>query len=125
MAAMLLVNRNYARLWVGQAVSLVGDFVFDTTLVLWVGVVLLRGLPYAPAAVAGLLVGVAVATLLVGPLAGVFVDRWDRRRTMLGADLVRAGLIGALTLLAFLPAAPVPVTLGAIYASVLLTAAAT
>ena len=39
---MLLINRNYARLWYGQAVSLVGDFVFDTTLVLWVGTVLLR-----------------------------------------------------------------------------------
>lgn len=30
----LLINRNYARLRHGQAVSTVGDYVFDTTLVL-------------------------------------------------------------------------------------------
>jgi hypothetical protein len=35
-------NRNFVRLWAGQAVSIVGDFVFDTTLTLWIGVVLLR-----------------------------------------------------------------------------------
>ncbi|HEY7201244.1 MAG TPA: hypothetical protein VIC57_13565 [Candidatus Dormibacteraeota bacterium] len=30
--ALLLVNRNYTRLWAGQAVSVLGDFVFATTL---------------------------------------------------------------------------------------------
>src|SRR5215471_499205 len=112
--ALLLVNRNYARLWAGQAVSLLGDFVFATTLVLWVSVVLLPGRSYAPAAVSAILFCAAVATLLVGPIAGVFVDRWDRRRTMLRADLIRAGLVGALTAVAFLPGdwIPVPVTLG-------------
>lgn len=124
--ALLLVNRNYARLWAGQAVSLLGDFVFATTLVLWVSVVLLPGRSYAPAAVSAILFCAAVATLLVGPIAGVFVDRWDRRRTMLRADLIRAGLVGALTAVAFLPGDwfPVPVTLGAIYVAVLLTTAA-
>lgn len=38
-----LINRNYARLWSGQAVSTIGDYVFDTTLVLWVGTVLAKG----------------------------------------------------------------------------------
>jgi len=28
----LLINRNYARLWYGEAASALGDFVFDTTL---------------------------------------------------------------------------------------------
>jgi MFS family permease len=123
---MLLVNRNYARLWAGQAVSQLGDFVFDTTLVLWVSTMLLPGRSYAPAAVSAILFCAALATLLVGPIAGVFVDRWDRRRTMLRADLVRAGLVGALTAVAFLPGGliPVPVTLGSIYAVVLLATAA-
>lgn len=123
---MLLVNRSYARLWAGQAVSQVGDLVFDTTLVLWVGTVLLSGRSYAPVAVSALLLCVAVATLVVGPLAGVFVDRWDRRRTMLRADLIRAGLVGILAAVAFLPAnaLPVPATLALIYAVVLLSATA-
>jgi MFS family permease len=100
--------------------------VFDTTLVLWVGTVLLSGRSYAPAAESALLLCVAVATLVVGPIAGVFVDRWDRRRTMLRADLIRAGLVGILAAVAFLPAdaLPVPATLALIYAVVLLSATA-
>jgi MFS family permease len=126
MVSRLLVNQDFARLWFGQAISQVGDFAFDTTLVLWVGAVLLPGNRYAPAAVAGLLLGVSIATLLVGPLAGVYVDRWDRRATMLRADLLRAGLIGALSVVTFLPASlvPVPLTLAAIYAVVLLASTA-
>jgi MFS family permease len=122
----LLINRNFARLWFGQAVSQVGDFIFATTLVLWVGAVLLPGNRYAPVAVAGLLLGVSVATLLIGPLAGVFVDRWDRRVTMLRSDLLRAGLVGVLTVLAFLPAGwiPVSIVLAVIYAVVLLASTA-
>ena len=38
-----LINRNYAKLWYGQAVSAVGDCVFGTTLVLWVSQVLASG----------------------------------------------------------------------------------
>jgi hypothetical protein len=60
-----LINRNYAKLWYGQAVSAIGDTVFGTTLVLWVSQVLARGLSWAPAAVSGILVaaGAAVAWL--------------------------------------------------------------
>ncbi|MET7300743.1 MFS transporter [Embleya sp. NPDC005575] len=100
---MLLINRNYRLLWAGQTISQLGDFVFNTTLTLWVGTVLLRGRSDAPAAVAALIAVAAAATLLVAPLAGVFVDRWDLRRTMLTTDLIRASLIGAVTVLAFLP----------------------
>lgn len=123
---MLLVNRNYARLWASQAVSVVGDFVFDTTLVLWIGTVLLHDRPYAPAAVSGLLVVVAATAMVVAPIAGVFVDRWDRRRTMLTADAARAVLVAALTALAFLPAGTVPpvAMLAVVYAVVALCTAA-
>lgn len=37
--------------------------------------------------------------LFFGPLAGVFVDRWDRRRLMLGADIVRAVIVASIPLL--------------------------
>ncbi|MDH6112371.1 MFS family permease [Kitasatospora sp. MAP12-15] len=121
----MLINRNFRLLAAGQAVSLTGDYVFDTTLTLWVGTVLLAGRSYAPAAVAGLLVTVAVATLLVAPLAGVFVDRWNRRRTMLAADLIRAALIGGVAVLAFLPAGTVATgaMVAVVYAAVFLSAA--
>ncbi|MEV6020768.1 MFS transporter [Streptomyces sp. f51] len=123
---MVLINRDYRLLWVGQLVSQTGDFAFSTTLSLWIGTVVLAGRPYAPAAVSALVVVMAVGTLLVGPAAGVFVDRWDHRRTMLGADLVRAVLIGSLTVVAFLPGGTLSDTtvLVAVYVTVLLSTAA-
>jgi MFS family permease len=86
-------NRNWMLLWAGQGVSLVGDFVLDITIVLWISTVIARGLSWAPAAVSGVLIAAAVPALLLGPVAGVFVDRWDRRRTMMTADACRALLI--------------------------------
>jgi MFS family permease len=78
--------------------------------VLWVATVLAAGQPWAPLAVSGVLISVLAPAILVSPLAGVFVDRWDRRRTMLLADLARAALIGVLVILVLLPAGTVPVS---------------
>jgi MFS family permease len=112
-----LINPEYARLWAGQAVSTLGDAVFSTTLVLWVGTVLARGKPWAPAAVSGVLVAIGAAMLLFGPIAGVFADRWDSRRIALGTEVVRGTLVGLLTLVSFIPAPdlPIGVWLAAIY----------
>lgn len=120
-----LINRNYTYLFYGQLVSSLGDYVFDTTLSLWIATVLLAGKSYAPAAVSGVLVAVSAATFLVGPIAGVFVDRWDKRRTMLAADLIRASVIAVLIAVALLPrdALPVPVMLAAIYLVVFVNSA--
>ena len=104
----LLINRDYARLWYGQAVSTVGDYVFDTTLVLWVATVLAKGQSWAPAAVSGILLSVGAAVLLVGPVAGVFVDRWNRRATMLRTEVVRAVLVVVLMLLSLLAIGTLP-----------------
>ena len=105
----LLINRDYARLWYGQAISTVGDYVFNTTLVLWVATVIAKGQPWAPAAVSGVLLSVGAAVLLVGPLAGVFVDRWSRKLTMLRSELIRAGLVTALLVLTLVPVRDLPV----------------
>jgi MFS family permease len=107
----ILVNRNYAKLWYGQAVSAIGDTVFATTLVLWVSQVLARGLPWAPAAVSGILVAAGAAVALVGPVAGVFVDRWNRKSTMMRTEVIRAALVTGLTGLSFLPVRDLPVGL--------------
>ena len=92
-----LANRNYAKLWYGQAASTIGDAVFGTTLVLWVSQVLARGAPWAPAAVSGILVAAGIAIALVGPVAGVFVDRWNRKSTMMRTEVVRAAMVAGLT----------------------------
>lgn len=103
-----LINRDYARLWSGQAASTVGDYVFDTTLTLWVATEIAKGKTWAPAAVSGVLLSVGAAVLLVGPLAGVFVDRWSHRRIMLNSELVRAGLVVILLLLSLVPVHDLP-----------------
>jgi MFS family permease len=106
-----LANRNYARLWYGQAASAIGDTVFCTTLVLWVSQVLARGAPWAPAAVSGILVAAGAAVALVGPVAGVFVDRWNRKSTMMRTEVIRAAMVAVLTGLSFVPVRDLPVGL--------------
>jgi len=95
----LFINRNFALLWAGQSISVIGDFVFDTTLVLWIGTVVAKNQPWAPLAVSGVLLMASVPAFLVGPIAGVFVDRWDKRRIMLSADLLRTIIVALLLLI--------------------------
>ncbi len=106
-----LINRDYARLFYGQAVSTIGDFVFSTTLVLWVATVLAKDQPWGPAAVSGILLAVSGAVLVVGPLAGVFVDRWNPLRTMLGTEVVRGVAVAVLALVSLLPIDALPIWL--------------
>src|SRR5258706_9821913 len=96
-----LINRNFALLFGGAAISYLGDMIFNITLILWVTQTLAHGQPWAPLAVSGVLVAAAPPILLVGPLAGVFVDRWEKRRAMLAMEALRA-LVGA----PFAPLAP-------------------
>ncbi len=106
-----LINRNYAKLWYGQAVSAVGDSVFGTTLVLWVSQILAGGRSWAPAAVSGILVAAGAAFALVGPFAGVFVDRWNRKSTMMRTEVIRAAMVAGLIGLSFVPVRDLPVGL--------------
>ena len=96
----LLINGAYARLWFGHTISIFGDFIFDTTLVLWIAAVIARGQTWAPLAVSGVFIATTVPTLLISPIAGVFVDRWNKRRTMLAMDALRAALVALLILAA-------------------------
>ena len=81
----MLINRNFALLAIGQAISNVGDFVYSTTLLVWV-----FALTHSAGAVSGVLLAQYAPVFLLGPIAGVFVDRWHRRQTMVVSDLVRA-----------------------------------
>ncbi|MDF9807434.1 MFS family permease [Streptomyces sp. HB372] len=103
-----LISPDFTRLWFGQAVSSIGDMVFSTTLMLWVATVLAKDESWAPAAVSGVLVAGGTAVLVVGPIAGVFVDRWDKIRTMLGTEVLRGGLVALLAAVSFLPADALP-----------------
>lgn len=121
------ISRNYAFLWGGHAISNLGDLIFDTTLTLWIATDIARGQSWAPLAIGSAVLCTTIPTLLFGPIAGVFVDRWDKRRTMIRMDIIRAICVALLLLIAiplpFLPSGHVPTLgqLGAIDLVILLT----
>ncbi|WP_194893961.1 MFS transporter [Catenulispora pinisilvae] len=104
-----IINRDFTRLWYGQAVSKVGDYVFNTTLVLWIATKLGYHKSWAAGAVSGVLISGLIATFAIAPAAGVFADRWNRKRTMLRMDAIRTVLVGGLAAIAFIPADKLPV----------------
>ncbi|MGE5554002.1 MAG: MFS transporter [Betaproteobacteria bacterium] len=87
----LATNRSFVALWVGQSVSWVGNAFHRISLLF----LLMEGLPEAQRHVPLLLLMLfyAAAHLLIGPFAGVFVDRWNRKTVMIVADLARAVLV--------------------------------
>lgn len=83
-----LRSADYRRLWLGQTISVVGDKVDQIALGILVyeltGSELQMGIMLAIS---------MLPAALFGMLAGAYVDRWDRRRTMIVSDLVRAALV--------------------------------
>ncbi len=77
-------NRNFRFLWFGQIVSQLGDW-FNTVAVFS----LLFELTGSATSVALMMVLQILPVAIVGPAAGVVVDRFDRRRIMIAADVVR------------------------------------
>lgn len=124
----LLINRNFTLLWSGQGISILGDFIFSNTLVLWIVTSIAKGQPWAPLAVSGVFLAFTVPTFVIGPIAGVLVDRWNKRQTMLQMDATRAILVLLLFLargnvpLPFIAGEQLPVFwhLGAIYSAIVL-----
>src|SRR5262249_15984141 len=86
----VFINRNFGLLWLGQTISIMGDFAFSITLVVWIYTTLAKDQPWAPLAVTGVLVATTVPMVLVGPLAGVFVDRADKRGLMMVMSGIQA-----------------------------------
>jgi MFS family permease len=89
-------NPGFARLWAAEVVSLGGD---------WFTIIALAVLISRHTAGSGVAVGALLLTQLLpavvfAAVAGVIVDRSDKRRLLIGSDLIRAGVV-----LAFIPAA--------------------
>lgn len=86
-------NRHFRLLWFGQIVSQLGD---------WFNVVALYALLFeltgSATVVAGMMVMQLLPVALVGPISGVVVDRFDRRRIMIAADLLRGTAVLGLLL---------------------------
>jgi MFS family permease len=83
--------RDFRFLWGGRAISLLGSWLLVVAVPAHVyaltGSVFATGLTLAAE---------YLPALLLGPVAGVLVDRWDRRRVMIVADLFRAGAVAGM-----------------------------
>lgn len=80
-----LRQRNFALLWFGGLISMAGDWMLRIALPAHVFTMTGSTLATGAMFMAGML-----PTLLFGSVAGVFVDRWDRQRTMVLTNLVLA-----------------------------------
>ncbi len=84
-------NRDYVILWSGQTVSSIGSGVSELAFPL-----LILALTHSPAQ-AGFAAAVrTIPYLIFSLLAGAFVDRWNRKRTMILCDIARALVLGAI-----------------------------
>ena len=86
----LATNGAFSAMWLGQVVSSLGDRVHQVALVFLVA----RATNSSPLALGLVFAAMTVPSFLVGPIAGALVDRWDRKRVMVGSDLIRAGIVG-------------------------------
>jgi len=88
----VLQNRNFLKLWIGQIVSNIGDEVA------FMGLAALIVYKWQGSAVdvSLLFIFSSLPVLIFGPIAGVFVDRWRRKNTMIWADLLRAIIVALL-----------------------------
>jgi MFS family permease len=86
--ALLRDNAPYRRLWLGLAASMVGDWL--RTMALYHLVLHLTGA--SGMALGGVMIAQTASMFLLSPIAGVVADRMNRKRVMIGADLVRAVL---------------------------------
>ena len=81
-------KRDFRYLWTAQLVSTIGSSLTD----LAAGILIFQRTNSA-LAVGLMLMATAIPSLFVGLVAGVFVDRFDRKKIMIASDLLRALIV--------------------------------
>ncbi|MVZ61853.1 MFS transporter [Sphingobacterium humi] len=73
--------KTYLFIWIGQFISLLTSSAVNFAVIMWLSLSYKSAEILAYAAIAGLL-----PQALIGPFAGVYIDRWDRKKVMIFAD---------------------------------------
>lgn len=84
----VLKNKNFFLLWLAQGISNLGDTITNLTLI-----ILVNALTHSTASIAILTIVIALPKIVFGLIAGVYVDRWNRKHIMLASDFIRAFLV--------------------------------
>ncbi|ATO51562.1 MFS transporter [Brevibacillus laterosporus] len=90
----LFTNKNFTLLMIGQVISFTGSIIQRFALSLYV-----LGITGSGTLFATVLVMSLIPTILLGPIAGVFADRFSRRNIMIVLDILCAIIVGMMLLL--------------------------
>jgi len=85
----VLSNRNFFCLWIGQIISQFGDRLNQMALI----ALIYQKSPGSTVELAKLILFIIIPVFIIGPIAGVYADRWDRKRIMIVSDLLRGCLV--------------------------------
>lgn len=95
-----LWNKNFFLLWQGQLVSVLGDVLYAIALEFWI-----FDVTKSTALMGTLAALTMLPRVILGPFAGVFVDRWDRKKIIVLTDFIRGifvTFVGVAALLEFI-----------------------
>ncbi|RKY38040.1 MAG: MFS transporter, partial [Candidatus Omnitrophota bacterium] len=81
----LLKKRNFFLLWISQIISQFGDRLTQMALI---GLVY-EIMPASSFSLAKVMSIPLIAVFLISPVAGVYIDRWDKQKTMYISDFLR------------------------------------
>ncbi|MCB0825654.1 MAG: MFS transporter [Armatimonadetes bacterium] len=97
----LLSHKSFRDLWIGQTISTLGDSVY------WLVLLFMAERVSGSAMTVGLVaIFQSIPFMLIGPFAGVYVDRVDRRKILVVFEFMSAAITALLTLYAFFVAMP-------------------
>jgi MFS family permease len=86
--ARLALDPRFAAYWLAQTISLFGDRLHQVALG-----VLVYAVTNSPLATGLVFLAATLPNILLGPIAGTFVDRWEHKRVLIASDLIRAALV--------------------------------
>lgn len=89
----LLRRRDFGLLWSAGLISIAGDWILYAALPFFV-----YERTGSTVATAGMIVAQLLPSVALGSIAGVFVDRWDRKRILIVANVLHAVVVALLLL---------------------------
>jgi DHA3 family macrolide efflux protein-like MFS transporter len=87
----LALDARFAAYGLAQTISLIGDRLPQVALA-----VLVYAITNSPLATGLVFLAATLPNILLGPIAGTFVDRWEHKRVMIASDLIRAVIVIAI-----------------------------